>query len=402
MFKRPSTQIAIASFALLLAGCGTSSVPQQNQALLNAQRLALCTDPTDPTCTTPPPPPPVVDKSRYVQLYMNSLYSSQTSDQSGGIGNSRDEVFIQVAADTPSAQYPIRLPRRADNDDYYGFDYMQTASASDVSTWLNRDQAYMGKPLIYSGRLFDGQSVQFVVTLLEQDNGDLGSIRGALSATLNGLSGIQAGGTNAAATNIWIQAGLAAAKGLVSLIPDNKAGDMIGGFTVRITNNGGNIEKLWIPLDKVTVSKGTASTTMDVNSPYAISNSSVTNDIHSFTMNGTSDSKYQATASVETIDASRFYNDKPLQFLGKESDACGSDNLYLNGIQIPRNQTKATRVSLSDGDHWWNRGGYFHWDCDGSSEQTGPDQETNYVIASHHGGIGDRDIQWYTFKTVDR
>lgn len=394
--------LIIPTLSLLMSACGSQTTPQATEgAKISTQRL-LCVDPTDPACQPPPPPPPPVNLSRSFEVYLNSMYAAQTTDSdrpSGGLGNSRDEVFVQVQASTPTGQYPVRLPRRPDNEDYYGFS-TYTNATTDVSTWLDRDNAYMGKPMIYSGMLADGQSVQFLVTLLEQDNKSLGTIREATQATLSGLSGLSLGSSTP--TGAIVKAALATASGLAALIPNNNAGDVIGGFTVRITNKAGVLERTWIPLDKVTVEKGTASTAMDNNDPYVVSSSTATLDLHSFTMSATSHGSYQATAAVETVDVAKASEDRPLMYLGDQNDACGSDNLVLNNTRIGKNETKGINVSLSGGDHWWNSGSYFHWDCDGSSEQTGPDGETNYVIASHHGGYGDRDIHWYTFKKVNQ
>ena len=128
-------------------------------------------------------------------------------------------------------------------------------------------------------------------------------------------------------------------------------------------------------------------------------------DVQRFDMSGTSLAEYDAYAMVRTVTQTQTYEDRPLVFLGAEKDECGSDNLTLGGVRFPKldpDVPKGIDVSLSRGDHWWNKGNYLHWQCDGTAEQTGPNQATEYVIVSRRGGVGDRDIHWYTFNSTFR
>lgn len=280
-----------------------------------------------------------------------------------------------------------RLPRRDDNDDYYGFSAGQEGKPDAINTWVNRDGAFMGKPMFYVGSLKDGESVDLLVTFQEQDNKAFESIKTPLVTAL----GLAAAATAAfpLATGI-----LSAATVLAGQLPDNKSDDVLGGFVVRVSNKGGVLTKTWIPTPQITVAKGTATTTMDNYSSSATSTADV--DVHHFDMAATSSGVYAADAMVRTATNAQTYEDRPLVYLGEENDACGSDNLTLGGVRFPKldpDVPKGIDVSLGSG-------GYFHWECDGTAERTRPNQATEYVIVSRRGGASNRNIHWYTFKKV--
>lgn len=396
------------SLALLLIGCGADpDAKATNSSVLLQQRIdPICDPTTDPNCVVNDPggpviivpnlPPAHLNGLPNIVVYLDNLTAFETSDDSsGGLGNTRDEVYLQVQASTPQGIYGVRLPRRDDQEDYYSFPTRNySATAGDMSSWINRDNAYMGKPIIYSGELADGQSMTFNVLILEQDNTNLGVTRSAIKAGLTASTPI-------AGTNPYGLAGIAAGLALTELIPDTTAGDVIGGFSLTIVNKAGNIEQTWLPIATISTAKGTAQTTMPSGNSYGVANSTATKKIQQFDMMGTGGASYASAAAVEIVSDDQARKEHPLKFLGEQNDSCGSDNLILNGVRIAKNETRATDVSLSAGDHWWNSGSYFHWTCDGVAEQTGPDGSTDYVIASHHGGVGDRDIHWYTFKTVE-
>lgn len=397
--------LALTALGMFLAGYGSASAAGMAAGAASVGGLTMegvraiparvlapsCVDPDDPACSPPPVQPPPPSTRRFFEVYLDFLRANNTTETGS---NDRDEVYMEVMAEIPGGR-PVysRVPRGKDDDDYYGFSTGQEATAEAINTWVSHDGAYMGKPMFYVGSLQDGESVEILVTFQEQDNKSVGAIKGPLVATLNAAALI--------ATDPTVVAVLKGGALLAGQLPETKSDDVIGGFMVRVSNAGGVLTKTWVPTPSIVVARGTATTAL--HSLYASAISTANASIQQFDMKGTSSADYVANAMVRTVTQAETYEDRPLVYLGEEKDRCGSDNLTLSGVRIPKVDPavpKGVNVSLTGGDHWYNKGGYFHWECDGVREQTHPDQATEYVIVSRRGSVDDRLIHWYTFKKV--
>ena len=84
------------------------------------------------------------------------------------------------------------------------------------------------------------------------------------------------------------------------------------------------------------------------------------------------------------------------QYLCHESDACGRENLTVQGVGGPvtvhKGETKEVRIRL-DGD------GFFFWFCDDSRERTRPVNRETTLVVVHRAASG-RHIDWYCYKEL--
>jgi hypothetical protein len=90
------------------------------------------------------------------------------------------------------------------------------------------------------GQVDPGQTVEFLVSFMEQDNGDLASIKKALQDGLKLAGELYSQPQYNAIIN--------AAKDLANKVPEIKGHELIGSFMVQITNKGGKIETTWLPV----------------------------------------------------------------------------------------------------------------------------------------------------------
>ena len=139
-------------------------------------------------------------------------------------GNSRDEVYITVAGNTPSGQnLKSRLPRYKSGDDYYEF---FQGSTSKGNSWSNQDQAPVGPPRIWAGILKPDESAKFLVKLGEQDNKTFAFLKALFSFLDNEY--VKKGAEYVS----WGTKALEWVKKLASYLPINDKDDIIGAFYV--------------------------------------------------------------------------------------------------------------------------------------------------------------------------
>jgi hypothetical protein len=188
----------------------------------------------------PPVPGVKVGAPVDVQLRLSQMQCVNLTREEG-LNNDRDEVYVLVRGNTKAGLVGERFPLHYNGnagDSYYEF-WMNKANTQD-GDWTNHDQVAVGRPLLWSGQVDPGQTVEFLVSFMEQDNGDLASIKKALQEGLK-LAG-----------ELYSQpqydAIIDAAKGLADKVPEIKGHELIGSFMVQITNKGGKIETTWLPV----------------------------------------------------------------------------------------------------------------------------------------------------------
>jgi hypothetical protein len=151
-------------------------------------------------------------------------------------------------------------------DDYYEFVRFQESKLT-LLDWTNRDQAPVAEPMLWSGTLNDGETVSFNIILMEQDNKDAGPIKQAVKAVLTGVAAV-------AGDNPAVKKAVAAATALADLLPANTTDDVIGAFSVTLTNSGGKLQSAWTPISNVDIRQGEtgSTTTMNETDPVVVHN----------------------------------------------------------------------------------------------------------------------------------
>jgi hypothetical protein len=156
--------------------------------------------------------------------------------QESGLGRKRDEMYIRSVVRSPEGVSVRRLPY---DDDYYEF-WTGTTSRKDISkkgehglrAWTNKDQRDVGPPVIWSGHLLDGQWVDAMITIMEQDSREMKAIRQGITTALDTISSI----TPDPKLKLLAQG----AKQLAGMLPNTSEHDFIGALYVRLerTDNG--------------------------------------------------------------------------------------------------------------------------------------------------------------------
>lgn len=202
--------------------------------------VAVAAPPLSPAAAKPAMPAAKVGAPIDVQLRLSQMQCVSLSREEG-MNNDRDEVYIYVRGNTRAGLVGERFPLHFNGeqgDSYYEF-YTNKANTQDAD-WTNHDQVPVGRPVLWSGRVDPGQTVEFLVTLMEQDNGDLSSIKKSLQDGLK-LAG-----------ELYSQpqynAIVSAAKDLAAKVPDIKGHELIGSFMVQIANNNGALATTWLPV----------------------------------------------------------------------------------------------------------------------------------------------------------
>ena len=339
-----------------------------------------------------------VGKPISIALYISGITCQIITDT--GPGNDRDEVFILSDGATSSGHPSERLPRRSDNDDYYEFVRFKEAKLS-LLDWTNRDQAPVAEPMLWSGTLNHGDSIAYNVTLMEQDNKDAGPIKDVVKAVLTGLSGLDSVvSADKDKKEIYTNA-ISVASKLADLLPDNTTDDVIGAFSVTLTNNDGQLQSTWLPISNVTIRQGEtgSTTTMNETDPVVVHNHLSGIDSANFEMNATGGGKYNVTVNAEIHSPSQ--NSAKWTYLGRLGGVHPVEGLVSDRCNRPQivtvRNSAGTYVEVTDnGVAIPISGGSIYWRCAASNEGPATCQpDSNLVIAQKaHGDV----LRWYCFR----
>ena len=171
---------------------------------------------------------------RTVMLTVPTMTVNQTTSTKGD--GDRDELYIKVDRLGPDAPGAQRLPG---NDDYYEAKQGQTSSTK----WTNKDGKSRLAPTLWTGQLEHGEIVTLGVTMMEQDNADLASVRKSL---MDALLEVEKAALQTKTDWGAIVAAVAAALTVgTSLIPETNGHDFIGFVGVRMENKCGHIRTVW-------------------------------------------------------------------------------------------------------------------------------------------------------------
>jgi hypothetical protein len=149
-------------------------------------------------------------------------------------GNPRDEVYMYVSGKTPVGDY--RKPRLPREDDYYEF---WSGTRSEIQGWTNKDQQRQGPPILWKGKLAEGQVADFHVEVAEQDNKDLKRIKEAINKIMPIFQDVNNNNKIVDARVIKI------AEQILNVLPAPDGDDIIGDFVVSIKNEAGHLVSSW-------------------------------------------------------------------------------------------------------------------------------------------------------------
>src|SRR5262249_51236494 len=137
-----------------------------------------------PGRTRRPKPPPSTRARRPidVQVYIAQMQCVALSPERRP-NNDRDETYILFSGKSPAGLAGGRLPRYVAYDSYY--EYWAGKVNYDNADWTNHDQAPVGRPVLWTGALAAGESAEFVVTVMEQDNSSIDILKDLLETGLN-------------------------------------------------------------------------------------------------------------------------------------------------------------------------------------------------------------------------
>ncbi len=324
--------------------------------------------------------------SMQVVVYFDRLQCIEHTVESGG---GRDEVYMIVNGDSLTGFYYHRLPG---DDDYYEFVDGQTGRADDHTTWTNKNQSFVGRPILWAGTLNENEGANIVVVIAEQDNADLGTVKDALEAGLGVIAPlITAAGTLASAA-------VAGASKVVEKIPDIKLHDVIGAFAVHIRNEGG-LQYTIIPWNDYRFGAGRpgATTTLDGSSFYAAALGNERLKAGTLTFNAAAvgeeqRGRYVGVVAIRIVDA--LGDLERIEYLGTEIDRCGQPILRVRGrdgvVEVPRDARNA-RVDVP--------GREFFWDCgpDVTNDRTNGPDGTDLVYVSRGE---QRRIEWNCYRKI--
>lgn len=180
---------------------------------------------------------------RTFALTIPKMTVNQTTSTAGD--GDRDELYIKVDRVGPGVDHGAkRLPGA---DDYYEAKQGQ----SFTKTWTNQDGKNVGRPNLWSGKLRHGQLITFGISVMEQDNADLGEIRQNIMDALAEVQKV------ALATNNSYGAIVAAVAGALqvhaSLIPQTNGHDFVGMLGLRIENKCGHIRTAWTTFSELEI-----------------------------------------------------------------------------------------------------------------------------------------------------
>lgn len=356
--RAPALALAVASTLALVPGTDAAASPPQ-------------LPPNKPRAEVPAGPQVKVGKPLDVQLRLSQMQAIGLSREEG-LNNDRDEVYILVRGNTRAGLVGDRFPLHFNgeqSDSYYEF-YANKVAATDAD-WTNHDQVAVGRPVLWSGRVDPDQTVEFLVTVMEQDNGDLASIKKAIQDGLK-LAG-----------ELYSQpqynAIVSAAKDLAGKLPEIKGHELIGSFVVQIANRGGKLEATWLPVvgalndGKSPAVQGVAARERAQAAMFDLA-----------VPGGTGQYVVIPTVSEGPVVPKRHY-------IGRDTDRCGEALLSVEGEDGFYHLEKGKRawVPLKEP--------RFRWYCDTHEEWATLPSGTNLVEVIRSGS-DDRKISWVSYQ----
>ena len=300
-----------------------------------------------------------------VQVDIPKMQCVALSPESGP-NNDRDETYILFSGKTPTTLEGGRLPRYVANDSYYEY-WVGKVNDNDAD-WTNHDQAPVGRPVLWTGTLGNGESAEFLVTVMEQDNNDIGILKELLETGLNAADGIF--GNNATAKAI-----ITTARGLAKYLPESKGHDFIGAFAIQVANVEGQLQTNFIPIH-CDMMPGAPSSPGEQTALF--------------------DCLRKSGAHYRVVPAARLGPRLPVRtYIGKEIDRCGEALLAVEGgpdkykgfYHVGKGKSAWVPVAAPR----------FAWYCQTSKEWTTAPNGTNLVHVHRSGGT-DREIIWYCYS----
>ncbi len=228
-----------------------------------------------------------------------------------GLLNNRDEVFIEVKGNVQPGDGYARLPGE---ENYYEF---SKGSRRSENGWTDRDGIACGRPVLFCGKLEQGERAELLIKVREQDNDDV-----HVSASSDRRRQFD----SFLGSPVWNQQELHSA---LSLLEDWiwRERDYISAFSVTISNNGGTVATEWRPIIFTSISaKGTTPESPEhyalltkLNAPGLASEilrmskrSTKTNEIE-LTAKGTNGCHYTAVMSVTATASTQRKQGSPFQ-----------------------------------------------------------------------------------------
>lgn len=306
-----------------------------------------------------------------VQLRLSQMQCINLSREEG-LNNDRDEVYILVRGNTQAGLVGERFPLHFNgeqSDSYYEF-YMNKANLQD-GDWTNHDQVPVGRPVLWSGRVAPNQTVEFLVTIMEQDNGDLSSIKKTIQDGLKLAGEVYSQPQYNAIVN--------AAKDLAGRLPDIKGHELIGSFVVQIANKGGVAETTWLPVvGKLGDAKNPA-----VQGVMAREKAQAA--MFDMAVQGGSGQYVVIPSVAEAPIVPRRY------YIGRDTDRCGEGLLAVEGSD--------GFYHVGKGKTAWSplKEPRFRWYCDTSEEWATLPNGTN-LVQTIRSGSDDRKITWVSYQ----
>ncbi len=337
-----------------------------------------------------------------VEVYVDNMTCTQPSDSTAL--NDRDEVYAQVQADGYGLSRNWRLPTYGPDDDYYEFFTNSTSNTTNFNLWTNQDQAPVGRPLLWSGTLPNFQPAQFLVVLREQDNKFLSTLKSALSVAIPAAQA-------AVVPFVPEAAGVfSGASGLANAIPDIRADDVIGVFSVRVRNHYGQIRAEWVAVNNINFGVAgmakAAITSINTAGIYAAGLAQNGINACEFKFDGTANSKYRATAAVKMVNTVALRR----QYLGYVEGGCNASNGTISmkdrfnqtltlTSQFPPNNLATVRIQPSSVGRW------VPWKCGSNQESVFIGQYPYYpnLIPTDlimFGWRPGRDVYFWCFKEI--
>ena len=307
-----------------------------------------------------------------VQVYIPQMQCAGLSKEEG-IQNDRDETYVLFRGQGPSGLLGARLPRQKNEGGYYEF--VNTEVNDREAEWTNEDQAPVGRPIIWTGRLNPGQSAEFVVTVIEQDNAELFKIKQGVQ------SGIDAA-EKLFGSNPYAKAAIEIAKPLVAKLPEIKGHELIGAFIVRAQNEGGMLRATFVPVNGTMTVSAAGNVVEGVgkreNAQTAL-----------FDMTGEKNLHYRAFAAVRVGPAL-----PERTYISRETDQSGQALLAVEGGPAPY---KGYYHVAKGGEAWVPvEKGRFFWYSGTTLEATTAPNGTNVVHVKRSGS--NREITWYCYE----
>ncbi len=348
-----------------------------------------------------------------LDVYFHELICDNITDESG-TGRKRDEVYIRIVGRTPSSNISARLPRSHHGDDYYQFFDHQVSNVDNPKNWRVQDDAIVGEPQIWSGRLKPGEKAEFFIVILEQDNADIQPVVAALKAGLNESA-------NKVGNDPIAAGAVAAAQEFVNQLPDFNH-DVIGAFYLKISNinNGADLQTEWVPLKEVYFQNLQGSTTFLNSDDYYAKSLSWKRKLsmyqshqgqttQAFNFASLHGGRYRGIVAINWTNLNRPVK-AALKYRITEFDACSPNSLLrVYNISLTTFRTSAVTKVLKPGDvaSTYVSSRTWFWKCfqAGREQEKGYDHTNSAVATTRYIWVERAEaggqIRWYCFSEED-